>query len=249
MRKILKIQVLKLFHNAEYTSYNIIGSFLVFAYGWGYSAIFLENLTTNLKEMMIQVLKHGFPALIMLTICLFCYTYVKEFQNKTIYYEKIHGMKVRQILAGRFIVPLMNSCIFCIVLFISEIIPGILYHYLSYNFGIMLLEKTFFSFLIILHLNIVVGAYFCILQDVLTGSIFSFILQWFIPSILISNLPLKFAKCKIFLNSFCCNQFISVWEDKDIHSLLIKQITFTSLIECIVLYFVVYWYYKRKDWN
>lgn len=249
MRKILKIQILKLFHNIEYTGYSIIGSLLVLAYGWGYNAVFLENQTGSLQKTMIQILKHIFPALLMLTICLFCYTYVKEFQNKTIYYEKIHGMKIRQILLGRLIVPLMNSCIFCTMLFVVEIISGVLYHYLDYDFEMMLLEKTFFSFIIVLHLNIVVGAYFCVLQDVLTGSIFSFMLQWFIPSILISNLSLEFTDYKILFNSFCCTQFISIWESNNINSLLIKQIIFTSLVECIILYFIIYWYYQRKDWN
>lgn len=245
MKKILKMQILKLFYNGEYTGYNIIGSLLVFVYGWGYSAVFLENKTVTPQETMMRMVEYTFPALIIFTICLFGYTYVKEFQNKTIYYEKIHDMKVSQILLGRCIVPLMNSCIFCIVLLMCQITCGILYNYLSHDVGMMLLEKSFFSFIIVLHLNIIVGAYFFILPDILAGSIFSFILQWFVPSVLIPGIT----ENRILFNSFCCNQFIFIWEGNSINSLLLKQIIVTFLAECITLYFIVYWYYRRKDWN
>ena len=49
MKKIIKIQIIKLFYNAEYLGYNLIGALLVILYGWGYSAAILENEMNNFK--------------------------------------------------------------------------------------------------------------------------------------------------------------------------------------------------------
>lgn len=88
MKKIIKIQIIKLFYNAEYLGYNLIGALLVILYGGGYSAVILENEMSKFQGALIHIIKYTFPALLILTICLYNYTYVKEFQNKTIYYEK-----------------------------------------------------------------------------------------------------------------------------------------------------------------
>lgn len=249
MRKILRIQILKLFNDIEYIGYSIIGSFLVLVFGWGYNAVFLENQTESFQNTMTLMLKFTFPALIVLTICLFGYTFIREFQNKTLYYEKMHEVKLAQMIIGRFIVPLMNSCMFCIVLLGVQIVFAKLYNYLNNDFIVMVLEKTFFSFIIVLHFNIVVGIYFFVFRNVVGGGVFTALLQWFIPSILASNISIGDFDMKLLLDFFCCSQFVSIWESNNINSFLIYQIVVSFFGECIVLYLIVFWYYQRKDWN
>lgn len=249
MKTIIKTQIIKLFYNAEYLGYNLIGTLLVILYGWGYSAVILEKEMGNFQGVIIQIIKYTFPAILILTICLYNYTYVKEFQNKTIYYEKMHSIKLSHMILGRFIIPLLNSCFFCLLLLVVQNISGILYKYCDYDFEIMLLEKIIFSFIIVLHLNIVIGIYFFILPDILAGSILSFILQWIIPSTLIPHLSIGSFDNKILINFFCCNQFISLWGDNNINSLFIKQIIFCFLAECTILFITAYCYYKRKEWH
>lgn len=249
MKKIIKIQIIKLFYNAEYLGYNLIGALLVILYGWGYSAAILENEMNKFQGALIHIIKYAFPALLILTICLYNYTYVKEFQNKTIYYEKMHGVQLSHMLLGRFIIPLLNSCFFCFLLLVVQNISGIMYKYCDHDFEIMLLEKVFFSFVIVLHLNIVIGTYFFILPRILAGSALSFIVQWFLPTTLVPHLSIGTFDTEILINFFCCNQFISIWGENNIDSFCIKQIILSFLGECIMLFIIACCYYKRKEWN
>lgn len=249
MKKIIKTQIIKLFYNAEYLGYNLIGALLVILYGWGYSAVILENEMSKFQGTLLYMIKYTFPAILILTICLYNYTYVKEFQNKTIYYEKMHGIKLSHMLLGRFIIPLLNSCFFCFLLLVVQNISGIMYQYCDHDFEIMLLEKVFFSFVIVLHLNIVIGIYFFILPHILAGSALSFIVQWFLPTTLVPHLSIGTFDNKILINLFCCNQFISIWGENNIDSFCIKQIILSFFGECIMLFIIACCYYKRKGWN
>lgn len=240
MKKILRIQCLKLFHSADYVGFNLIGSLVVILFGW--AVLMSGQQITEWGTMMNLSISRSFPALLLYCTCIFSYTFAKEYQNKTIYYEKMHEIGDRTMILGRVIVPIMNTCVFVLTVLAVEVVTGYIGGYCDFSFIKNLALKLLLTCVCVLHLNIIIGLYFIGIGNVLASSMLVILIQW-CGSIFFKRTSIIKER-----NFLCANQFSSIWEGKLSYPLFLEIIV-SFCLEVFAVFLVVCFWNRRKDWK
>lgn len=246
IRKIIKMQCVKLFDSAEYVGFNLVGSFIVIVFGWGVLSMG-ENVADWQDKFHLSIAR-SFPALLVLCVCMSVYTFAREYENKTINYEVTYGAAIHKIIIGRMLAPVINTIIFTLVILGIEVI-------LQYVGGCHVREHSagfsgeiFLNFICVLHLNSIIGLYLVGTGSVAVSCVLIVLTQWCFPIGLEKLSILLEADEKLLSNLFCVDQFRSLWEN-DICETFVYKVLGSFVIETIVIFIIVCMWSYRRDWK
>lgn len=234
IRNVWRVQWTKLFSSIEYIGFNIIGALITFFYGM----VVLLNESDDLGfENILQCsLSHSFPALLFFCICIFGCTYVKEYENKTVNYEKMHDVGTYAFILGRMLVPIMNTFIFTIVILGMEIIGGKIVGCCDEVFISTVIMKVILTFICILRLNIMIALYFIGTETIWGGSIITLLTQWGVPLIVAKTNTFSERIGDEVIQSICYNQFSAIWRE-DILQVYGRNTLLCMCIELLMVFF------------
>lgn len=237
IRKIIKIQCVKLFDSAEYVGFNLVGSILVIAFGWG--VLSMGEGAADWQEQFRLSMLHSFPALLMLCVCMSVYTFAREYENKTIDYEVVYGASVHKMIIGRMLAPVINTVIFTLVILGIEVILQCVGngHLNEVSAGIP--SQTFLNFICVLHLNVISGLYFIGTGSVAASCVLIVLTQWCLP-IALENFSIS--------NLLCASQFRSLWGN-EISGAFAGKVLGSFLVEAVIVFVIVCVWNTRRDWK
>lgn len=237
IRKILKMQFVKLFDSAEYVGFNLLGSVLVIVFGWG--VLLMGGGAADRQEQFCISMYHSFPALLVLCICMAVYTLAREHENRTINYEVTYGAAVHKIMIGRMLAPVINTIIFVLVILGIELILHCVDGGCLSGIPADIFSRTIFNFICVLHLNIISGLYFAGTGSVSVSCVIIVLTQCFFPMVLerihISDL-------------LCASQYHSLWGD-DMSETFVYKVVGSFLAETVVVFCIVCVWSYRRDWK
>lgn len=237
IRKIMRMQCVKLFDSAEYVGFNLIGSILVIVFGWG--VLSMGGGADGWREQFRLSMFHSFPALLMLCVCMSVYTFAREYENKTIYYEVVYGGGAHKMMIGRMLAPVFNAIIFTLVILGIEVILQCAVGGRFNGFSEGVTGRLFLNFVCGLHLNVISGLYFVGTGSVAAACVLIALTQWCFPALLenwnISNL-------------LCAGQFRSLWGN-EMPGAFAGEVLGSFFVEAAVVFVIVCVWRAGRDWK
>ena len=95
MKKIWKMQCRKIFYSVDYVGFLVVGSVLVILFGWTY-VMAGKGMPEGCSSIETAV-ANAFLAMLLLFIGMYNVSIAREYNEKTINYEKIHEVCFRCI--------------------------------------------------------------------------------------------------------------------------------------------------------
>lgn len=237
IRKIMKMQCVKLFDSAEYVGSNLVGSILVIVFGWG--VLSMGGGADGWQEQFRLSMFHSFPALLMLCVCMSVYTFAREYENKTIHYEVAYGAGVHKMMIGRMLAPVINTVIFTLVILGIEVILQCAGDGRLNGFSVGVPGRVFLNFICVLHLNVISGLYFVGTGSVAAGCVLIVLTQWCFPAAL-ENLSIS--------NLLCASQFHSLWGN-EMSGAFAGKVLGSFFVEAVVVFVIACGWRARRDWK
>lgn len=77
---------------------------------------------------------NAFLAMLLLFIGMYNVSIAREYNEKTINYEKIHEVGTVSMILGRMVIPIVNTTVFCLVILVAVLIEGKLKQLLSISY-------------------------------------------------------------------------------------------------------------------
>ncbi len=243
IKKIFRMQCIKLFYNADFVGYNAIGSVIALVFG---VFVLLSGSQKITQEQMVQLsMSESMVGLLLLWICMYGCTIIKEVSNKTINYEKMQGASEFTMLIGRLIIPFANVLIFGFVALLYQMGASCLYGYFSYTFLGDLLQRMLLTLVCLIHTNIFMLFVFFLTRNIVLGSVATFLFQYLAPSVAANS---EFLRAKGVQKFFSVSQMQEIWYE-GISSALCRNVFISFLVVCGISFFVMRICNCRREWK
>ncbi len=110
----------------------VVGSVLVILFGWTY-VMAGKGMQEGCSSIETAV-ANAFLAMLLLFIGMYNVSIAREYNEKTINYEKIHEVGTVSMILGRMVIPIVNTTVFCLVILVAVLIEGKLKQLLSISY-------------------------------------------------------------------------------------------------------------------
>lgn len=243
IKKIFRMQCMKLFYNADFAGYNAIGSMIALAFG---IFVLLSGSQQMTQEQIVHLsMSESMVGMLFLWICMYGCTIIKEVSNKTVNYEKMHGVSEYAMLIGRMIIAFANALIFVLVALIYQLGASCLYGYFSCTFLGDLLQKMLLTLVCLIHVNVFMMFVFFLTRNIVVGSVVTFIIQYLVPSVASNS---EFLCSKGVHKIFGISQMKEIWYE-GISNVLCGIVLISFLVSCGILFFVMWIWNRRREWK
>ena len=194
--KIWKMQCRKIFYSVDYVGFLVVGSVLVILFGWTY-VMAGKGMQEGCSSIETAV-ANAFLAMLLLFIGMYNVSIAREYNEKTINYEKIHEVGTVSMILGRMVIPIVNTTVFCLVILVAVLIEGKLKQLLSISYLEQIAWKIIETFACVFRLNVAAGLVFIGVGNALWASLLTLMIQWGLGNVFAKKL-------------FCADQISVIW--------------------------------------
>lgn len=233
MKKIWKMQCRKIFYSVDYVGFLVVGSVLVILFGWTY-VMAGKGMPEGCSSIETAV-ANAFLAMLLLFIGMYNVSIAREYNEKTINYEKIHEVGTVSMILGRMVIPIVNTTVFCLVILVAVLIEGKLKQLLSISYLEQIAWKIIETFVCVFRLNVAAGLVFIGVGNALWASLLTLMIQWGLGNVFAKKL-------------FCADQISVIWGQSDENNIMLNIFS-GFCIEVILLFVIVLIWNQRKEWK
>jgi len=233
MKKIWKMQCRKIFYSVDYVGFLVVGSVLVILFGWTY-VMAGKGMPEGCSSIETAV-ANAFLAMLLLFIGMYNVSIAREYNEKTINYEKIHEVGTLSMILGRMVIPIVNTTVFCLVILVAVLIEGKLKQLLSISYLEQIAWKIIETFVCVFRLNVAAGLVFIGVGNALWASLLTLMIQWGLGNVFAKKL-------------FCADQISVIWGQSAENNIMLNIFS-GFCIEVILLFVIVLIWNQRKEWK
>ena len=178
---------------------------------------------------------NAFLAMLLLFIGMYNVSIAREYNEKTINYEKIHEVGTVSMILGRMVIPIVNTTVFCLVILVAVLIEGKLKQLLSISYLEQIAWKIIETFVCVFRLNVAAGLVFIGVGNALWASLLTLMIQWGLGNVFAKKL-------------FCADQISVIWGQRAENNIMLNIFS-GFCIEVILLFVIVLIWNQRKEWK